>query len=44
MCDFLFGKDKSIKIEFRYEGQVTYGEGKLISHNTTLNPYTYDLY
>ena len=32
------------KIEFGFEGQVTYWEGTVMSRNTLLSPYTYGLY
>ena len=44
MCDSLFGKDMSVKTEFGFGGQVTYWEDTVVSHNTSLSPYTYDFY
>ena len=44
MCDSLFGKDMSAKTESGFEDQVTYWEGTVVSHNTPLSLYTYDLY
>ena len=44
MCDFLFGKDMSTKIEFGPGGQVSYWEGTMVSRSTPLSPYTYGLY
>ena len=44
MYDSLFGKDMSAKTEFGFGGQVTYWEGTMVSRNTLLIPYTYDLY
>ena len=32
------------KTEFGFGGQVTYWEGTVVSRNTPLSPYTYDLY
>ena len=34
MCNFLFGKDMSTKIEFGFEGQVTYWKGTVVSRST----------
>ena len=44
LCDSLFGKYVSAKIESGSEGQVTYLEGTVVSRNTLLNSYMYGLY
>ena len=37
-CDSLFGKNSLWKTKVKFEGQITYWEGTMVSCNTPLNP------
>ena len=44
LCDFLFEKNISPKIESGSRGQITYYEDMMVNRNTSLSPYTYGIY